>query len=94
MLVILALRRLRQEDLEFGASLSYMARTCLQKERKKKKKSEFKKHNREVSEAAVFFLAVYKYFFTISHIQGFYALSSHKPLTISRTRTLARVSTQ
>jgi hypothetical protein len=38
MLVILALRRLRQEDLEFGASLSYMARTCLQKERKKKKR--------------------------------------------------------
>jgi hypothetical protein len=29
-----ALRRLRQEDLEFGTSLSYIVRPCLKKKKK------------------------------------------------------------
>jgi hypothetical protein len=37
--VIPALRRLRQEDHEFEASLVYILRSCLQKEKKKMSKT-------------------------------------------------------
>jgi hypothetical protein len=39
--VILALRRLRQEDLEFKASGGYIAKPCFQKEKKRNQKTAF-----------------------------------------------------
>jgi hypothetical protein len=37
MFIILALRRLRQKDHEFEASLAYIVKSCLKKERRKER---------------------------------------------------------
>jgi hypothetical protein len=44
--IIPAVRRLRQEDLEFKASLGYTAKPCLKKENKKKRKEKEKEKKR------------------------------------------------